>query len=389
MKTFQKAPLALAITALMAAPYALAEGHPNEFETNSSINSDFTNNIAVDLMHSSDTDKSFRVRVNARDPARHYSGATVDSKQMNDFNSVDNQVSDNNATVGAGVGAGASGNIGINVAAGDNNSQANDAALSASDAARVFSQAAAFSAQSSSWNEVQNSGSPNNARVGGSSLQNATGNIGLNVAAGVANAQQNSLAASANTNSGSADATAGGVQTAYNNTTTNQGHTETFTDTVRVSVSGVMSGGYRGTGSGAYDGTWNQTNDVYPEIWIGGQEGNNHGSGSGKEYWGHADFDDQGTAGDDGRFEGDEGGTLGFSEVGRMRMGGTMSGSVTTTNTVYVANENNASLGGNALRGASGNIGVNVAAGTNNLQRNSMAIASSSMGAGTGGGGTE
>ncbi|SFT59989.1 hypothetical protein [Halomonas saccharevitans] len=384
MKTFQKAPLALAITALMAAPYALADGYShNKFDTDSYIDSDFDNKIDVELRHDSDTYKNFYVNVYVRDPARHYSGATVDSKQLNNNNGVDNIASDNNATLGGNALRGSSGNMGVNVAAGDNNSQANDAALSASDAAQVFGQAAAFSAQSSSNNSVLNSGSPNNARLGGNALQGATGNIGVNVAAGVANAQQNSLAASANTNSGSADATAGGVQTAYNNSTTNQGLTETFTDTVDVSVSGIMVGGYAGHGSGTYGGTWQQTNQVYPEVWVGGEQGEGHPSST-ASYWGHMDFDGESENTD--QFAGSESGTLEFQEAGLMAMGGTLSGGVTTTNTVYVANENNASLGGNALRGASGNIGVNVAAGTNNLQRNSMAIASASGGANGGGG---
>ncbi|SEL05239.1 hypothetical protein [Halomonas daqiaonensis] len=370
MKTFQKAPLALAITALMVAPYALADG--NKFDTDSTIDSDFDNKIDVEITHDSDTYKDFYTKVFTIDVARHYSGATVDSKQLSNKNGVTNKASDNNATLDGNALRGSSGNVGVNVAAGDNNSQANDAALSASDAAHVFGQAAAFSAQSASNNVVLNSGSPNNARLGGNALQNATGNIGVNVAAGVANAQQNSLAASANTNSGSADATTGGVQTTYNNTTTNQGHKETFTDTVRVSVSGEMTGTYDGSGSGS----WNQTNNVYPEIWEGGE---GHGVG-GPQYWGHADFDDNNFDGSDGKFEGD----LGFEETGDMTLSGTLSGRVTTTNTVYVANENNASLSGNALRGASGNIGVNVAAGTNNLQRNSMAIASASAGSNAG-----
>ncbi|PRY72627.1 hypothetical protein [Halomonas ventosae] len=364
MKTFQKAPLALAITALMAAPYALA----NEFETNSDINSDFTNSIDVELMHSSDTDKAFRVRVGVRDPARHYSGATVDSKQLNDNNDVENIASDNNATVEEGVGAGASGNIGINVAAGDNNSQANDAALSASDAARVFGQAAAFSAQSSSNNNVRNSGSPNNAVVGGSSLQDATGNIGLNVAAGVANAQQNSLAASANTNSGSADATAGGVQTAYNNTTNNEPHIRREVQAVAVDAD------FEVDASGLI---MDQIGDVYPDIWTG----SSHPGGSAD---GHFDLDTITQGGSDYN---DDGGALAFMAAGDTTLEGTISGQMPAYVTVYEFHSNDATLGGNALSGASGNIGVNVAAGTNNLQRNSMSIASASGGANGGGGG--
>ncbi|MFO7808774.1 hypothetical protein, partial [Guyparkeria sp.] len=52
-----------------------------------------------------------------------------------------------------------------------------------------------------------------------------------------------------------------------------------------------------------------------------------------------------------------------------------MSGSVATTRYVVVNAENNAALYGNAFQNASGNIGVNVASGTGNLQSNSLSMA--------------
>lgn len=407
MKTFQKAPLALAVAALMAAPAAFADGNRgNDFDTDSEIDSRFDNNIDVELNHDSDTYKDFKVDVRVRTSDPNYAGATVDSKQLIDGNGVDNTVSTNNADLDGNALRNAAGNIGVNVAAGDNNQQANDAALAASDAARVFGQAAAFSAQSSSNNVTINSGSPNNARMGGNALRGASGNVGVNVAAGVGNGQQNSLAAAVNTSSGSADATTGGVQTTYGNYTANSGHTETFTNTTDVTVSGVMVGGYAGVGrgreSGTYDGTYtgqsDQIGNLYPDTWDGSDNGAGgvHTSGNAT---GHIDIDSaaQGARdlnndggafafNEDGTTEGQYRGRLGFREAGLMAMGGTLSGSVTATNTVYVANENNAELGGNALRGAVGNIGVNVAAGTNNLQRNSLSIASSAAGGGAGGG---
>lgn len=378
MKTFHKAPLAIAITALMVAPYALAD---NEFDTDSSIDSNFDNKIDVELRHDSDTYKNFYTNVWTWKRADNYSGATVDSKQLINGNGVTNDISTNNATVGSNTLNGASGNIGVNVAAGDNNQQANDAALAASDAADVFGQAAAFSAQSTSNNGVTNSGSPNNATLGGSALGGATGNIGVNVAAGNMNAQQNSLAAASNTMSGSADATTGGVQSTYGNVTSNTGTTRHEYNVVGVTMSGGMSGTYRGSGEGTYDGTWEQTNQVYPEVWVGGNQNEGHPSST-ASYWGHLDYDGEGANTD--QFAGEEEGTLDFSEAGRIGLAGVFSGGVVTKHTVYVANENNATLGGNSLMGASGNIGVNVAAGTNNLQRNSLSIASSMGGAGGG-----
>lgn len=381
MKTFQKAPLALAITALMVAPYALAGGGDHDLET--SLTSDFTNEIDVDLEHNSTTNKHFRVHVGVFDVFRgnSYSGALVDSKQVLDNNDVDNHRSENNAIVGGNagrdfggddgeggegaVGEAVSGNIGINVAAGDNNAQANDAALSASDANRVFGQAEAYSAQSASDNDVNNYGSPNTARMAGGALQGATGNIGVNIVAGVGNAQQNSLAASSNTSAGSARATAAGQQTAYDNYTDNEPYLRE-----QNSVAVVDGLSFEVDASNL---TMDQEGNIYPDMWTG----NSHPAGT---QTGHFDLDDDVQGGVDYN---DDGGALAFNATDDSTLSGTISGQIPVVETVYDWHSNNATLGGNALRGASGNVGVNIAAGTNNMQRNSLAIASST---GNGGG---
>ena len=76
-----------------------------------------------------------------------------------------------------------------------------------------------------------------------------------------------------------------------------------------------------------------------------------------------------------GTYRGSESGRLGFVEAGLVGLSGSFSGNVTYLQTIYRETTNNATLGGNALQGASGNIGVNIAAGSTNQQRNSMAIA--------------
>lgn len=365
MKMFQKAPLALAVTALMVAPVAFAENGDDNggsgFNASSGIESSFMNEIEVDLSHKSYTRKDFDVDVRVNDRAANYSGATVDSKQFTADNAVKNKASENNATVGSGTGVNATGNVGINVAAGDNNAQANDAALASSDAMDVFGQSAIYSAQHASGNAVKNVGSPNNALLGSGSLQGASGNIAVNIAAGTSNAQQNSLAASSNDSSGHTRATVGGVQQTTGNSTTNKGLTQEFTNTVAVNMSGDVDA------SGLQ---MDQNGDVYLDTW----DGNSHSGGS---QTGHVDVDDQVQGAQDPN---DDGGGLLFGAAGDMTLESTMSGSVVSTNTVYINNENNATIGSNALQGASGNVGVNVASGTNNLQRNSLSIASSVQG---------
>ena len=381
MKTFQKAPLALAISALLAAPAAMAD---NTFDTDSYMDSDVNNRYDVHIKNDSHTYKRLGALGGSVFYDPNYSGATVDSKQFSDGNNAVQSLTKNNATLGSGALQGASGNVGVNVAAGDNNQQANDAALSSSDAATVFGQSASFSFQSASNNTTGISGSPNNARMGTNALRNASGNVGVNVAAGIGNAQHNSLAASVNTASGSADATTGGVQASYGNTSVTGGQIVTLTNTSAYVEATALRGGYVGGGRGSYEGDWAQTNDVYPEIWQGGDS-----HPGGENLWGHMDFDDQGPAGNDGRFEGEEGGTLSFRERGRISLGGVSAGVSVDTRQRLVYQENNASLGTNALAGATGNIGVNIAAGGGNMQRNSLSIASSMGGTSMGGGGGE
>ncbi|RDK01205.1 hypothetical protein [Paraburkholderia lacunae] len=102
------------------------------------------------------------------------------------------------ATTGTGVGNGVSGNVGINVAEGVDNAQSNEASLASVDVGNVFGNAQVFNSQSSGGSaKIHNF--MVNASVGDNSLQGASGNIGVNVASGIGNAQNNSLAASTTT----------------------------------------------------------------------------------------------------------------------------------------------------------------------------------------------
>lgn len=94
---------------------------------------------------------------------------------------------------------GITGNAGINVAAGTGNAQSNEAAVaSLQDAWNVFASAQTFSTQVSAVNAnialfTDNDASLTNA------VNGATGNVGVNVAAGSGNMQDNQLAAAART----------------------------------------------------------------------------------------------------------------------------------------------------------------------------------------------
>jgi hypothetical protein len=143
------------------------------------------------------------------------SGALVDQDQTTDAN-LSFGDGDNDASVTGDALSSATGNIGANVAAGVGNAQANDTALAAVDGEAVFASAMVFSSQAT----VANTGLDGSfddtvaydAAVGDNVLANAAGNIGLNVAAGVGNAQGNAMAASVNTSGTVASAAADSEQ---------------------------------------------------------------------------------------------------------------------------------------------------------------------------------
>jgi hypothetical protein len=90
---------------------------------------------------------------------------------------------------------GVTGNVGVNVAAGVGNAQSNGLAASVADAS--IAKSSSDSEQMSLMNQLFSGCSDNNALFGGNALRGASGNIGVNVAAGVGNLQHNGLAIAA------------------------------------------------------------------------------------------------------------------------------------------------------------------------------------------------
>ena len=101
--------------------------------------------------------------------------------------------SPNNARMESGAAEGATGNIGINIAAGAGNLQGNSAAIVSSAATDVFASANTFVTQTTMTNfGINLENSPNEAFMD-AALAGASGNIGVNIAAGAGNAQSNQL----------------------------------------------------------------------------------------------------------------------------------------------------------------------------------------------------
>jgi hypothetical protein len=105
------------------------------------------------------------------------------------YDIADSPYSDTNTAAGGNVGG--SGNVGVNVAAGAFNQQQNLMTLAVANNS-VLSQSNAVLWQTASCNDITIDSQTNSASSG---VVNGSGNLGVNIAAGVGNQQQNSLTA--------------------------------------------------------------------------------------------------------------------------------------------------------------------------------------------------
>ncbi len=140
------------------------------------------------------------------------------------------------ASIGNNAANGAKGNIGLNSAAGMQNVQSNDAAVAAIAAQNVFGTAGVANAQTAMGNSLSGNGYTVTASLGDSALAGSSGNIAVNVAAGVGNAQSNGMAVTQSANPVLAMATATNMQTASGNT-----QTGSFTNTAAIGGNALMN----------------------------------------------------------------------------------------------------------------------------------------------------
>lgn len=357
--------------------------------------------LSKDLSVSSDIDFTGDIALTGDIDLDSAAIAVVDGRQTIAGNTGNNDMLANDAQMADDAASGASGNLGFNVAAGDNNAQDNAAALSAADASFAFGMADAeiFNSQIGGNNLTNNESVTNDANIGGNAFNAATGNIAVNMAAGNNNAQRNSLAASVAT-SAYAQASVASDQVSSGNVTNNMGMTETREGTTDFSLTGTVSGAAGSQATYDETGMSYQHANMYPSTW--GADGN-EGDHPDSPRLGHVDFDSdtQGATLNptrDGEVDefGQAHGGLAFDNVNEgvidlseTELQASLSGSGSFMYEVEVQATNTASLNGSAFSGASGNIGVNIASGSGNLQSNSLslAVAQPSTGGGGGGGG--
>jgi hypothetical protein len=152
----------------------------------------------------------------------------------------------NTVTAGDGTLSNASGNIGLNMAAGDYNVQENAAVISSAEARdneRGAAEAGSFSLQNLYNNgfndqsfELENTDIDNTVAIGAGLANGADGNIGVNAAAGAFNIQKNALVIATVTGGNLAEATAGTMQDVEENISVHEDTTN------NVSIGGSLMG---------------------------------------------------------------------------------------------------------------------------------------------------
>ncbi|MGF6149213.1 heme utilization protein [Pseudomonas helvetica] len=141
-----------------------------------------------------DDEHHHRHHVNPKDTTNAGATANATDKQTSTGNYISNEGTKNTANM-TNSATGASGNVGVNVAAGDGNQQDNAAAIASGDGSFVFGSVVATAkvTQTQSNNEVYNQSTNNSANMSGSA-NGGSGNMGINMAAGDLNQQKNTMA---------------------------------------------------------------------------------------------------------------------------------------------------------------------------------------------------
>ncbi|PSJ42364.1 hypothetical protein C7H85_17285 [Zobellella endophytica] len=284
--------------------------------------------------------------------------AVVENKQSFTDNTTTYDIynykgSSNNTSLGNDAIGNNSGNVGLNMAAGSGNVQANNVALAvqeqvggdnwgayygkdkkggSKDVSKPTVDAEIFSDQYVGGNKTTVKGSSNTTYLGDNSIKNNSGNVGVNVAAGSGNLQANNFAAAVgNGEYFAAVATVSNKQKSDDNDSTYTGSLNKA-EMGKNSING--NSGNVGVNAAAGDGNL-QTNNLAAAV----------GNG-----------------------------------VLQAAVATVYNNQMATYNTAsYSSSNNNASLGAGSLSNNMGNIGVNIAAGSNNLQSNSLAVSAGNV----------
>ncbi|MHB1586999.1 MAG: hypothetical protein ACYCRH_10140 [Acidiferrobacteraceae bacterium] len=272
-------------------------------------------------------------------PAFAATGASATASN-NQSSSVSNSVSasnnTNSATLNNHVLEHASGNVGANNASGLSNQQANDTSIATAGPFSGDAAANVDNSQSQNGNMGQTlSNLTNHATLNNHVLEYATGNIGANNAAGDHNQQANGTAIA---------------------TTRDEGNDGSTNASANVNTAQSISVGHSLSWSGGHDGAELESRVL------------EHASGN---------IGVNNAAGDSNQ----QGNSLSVANAGEGNASANIGGSQSASVASYSdSSSNTASLEDHVLEYATGNVGANNAAGTNNQQGNALAIAMSDDG---------
>ena len=380
---------------------------------------------------------------NHHQPRQHQVDVTATAKaydtQKSTGNYITNEGTRNRATLSDSV-QGDSGNVGVNVAAGDGNQQDNAAAIanaggdnSDRDNSFVFGDATSTARvdQYSNRNHVWNYGSTATADVSGS-INGANGNVGVNVAAGDLNQQKNTMAiANSNAPLGDASATASANQNGPGLVVNNNADRTYRVDT--LSFTKTFSGDFSRSKSSEshssseftkhFDTEFMKHNEMASasesmkkssshasvkakldvDVEVDVSSSHRHGyhndkrsasfdldvdaklsasidksHKSSKSASSSSSYDQSGSASFDASGSKSRDKSRSFEESSSFDLSNTVSWQVLTPTGWANPVTNTATLSG-SVNGGSGNLGVNVAAGVGNQQSNSLAISNTSM----------
>ncbi|WP_297375503.1 hypothetical protein [Acidiferrobacter sp.] len=238
----------------------------------------------------------------------------------------------------------ASGNIGANIAAGDGNMQANGLAVSYNRGG-LDAYAGAGSYQGAMLVGALAMGADNDATLSNHVLQNASGNIGVNVAAGEQNMQENGLSI----------ATAKAVYP-YSPTTATGSSMAQIANGQSSLVAGSLTMGSDNDAGLSNHVLQNASGNIGANVAAGEQNMQENGLSiaTAKAVYPYSPTTTTGSS---------------IAQVANSQNGGFIAGSLT------IGSDNDAGLSNHVLQNATGNIGVNAAAGTQNMQANNTAVA--------------
>lgn len=407
-------PVAVAVAAAfaLAATSVWAHGRKDDYSDHAWVHTGI--NIHKDLTVSGKIEANGTIASNAD------AEALVQGDQYSVDQQVTNKMHKNDATVNTNVLNSASGNIGVNQAAGDNNIQSN--ALALADQNAVFGQATSqvMFDQGAFGNTANNTPAANSASLYNNVLNGASGNIGVNIAAGDSNVQRNGAAISVGNNNLSI-ATVSSEQKNAGNDTDNEGAvsqwgtqavrsgdvlTTSYSKNASFKAGFAANGAFSKSGNGSHSYRNDAATDNATSVMVSGSTTCNGGACHAS---GTKSVDDPLTANVMVSVSGN-------GSSGSATANGDVNQDTLTTNstswkfarnfdfskkfhangsiqaqdvqqlaevcTKYIPvplqvswSYDTANLSNGVLNNASGNIGVNMAAGTNNLQENVMALA--------------